>query len=159
MGRWCCRAPVAVALGAIVALWSGVILADPGPDDTAAARLDPDYAAGRHAIAMEDWPTAIARLTIAAGRADSADIENYLGYAYRHVGQLDLAFSHYARALQIDPSHRGAHEYVGEAYLMIGDLAKAEQHLAELRRICAASCEEYEDLRKAIADHRARARE
>lgn len=36
-----------------------------------------------------------------------------------HSGQLDLAFKHYQRALQLDPRHLGAHEYIGEAYLML----------------------------------------
>ena len=35
--------------------------------------------------------------------------------------------------------------------------AKAEEHLAALQRICLIPCEEYADLKKAIADYRARA--
>ena len=38
----------------------------------------------------------------------------------------------YEKALAIDPKHRGAHEYIGEAYLMLGDVAKAKRHLAAL---------------------------
>src|SRR5439155_14364178 len=87
----------------------------------------------------------------------NADIQNYLGHAYRQSGQLELAFAHYRRALQLDPRHRGAHEYIGEAYLMANNLTKAEEHLAALQRICLIPCEEYEDLKKAVADYRARA--
>src|SRR3972149_10628655 len=32
---------------------------------------------------------------------------------------MDLAFKYYERALAINPRHRGAHEYVGEAYLSV----------------------------------------
>jgi hypothetical protein len=64
---------------------------------------------------------------------------------------------HYQRALQLDPRHRGAHEYIGEAYLIANNLAKAEEHLASLQRICLIPCEEYEDLKKAVSDYRARA--
>jgi hypothetical protein len=32
---------------------------------------------------------------------------------------MDLAFKYYEQALAINPRHRGAHEYVGEAYLMV----------------------------------------
>ncbi len=70
--------------------------------------------------------------------------------------QLELAFKHYQRALQLDPRHRGAHEYMGEAYLIVNNLAKAQEHLAALQRICLIPCEEYEDLKKAVADYRGR---
>jgi Flp pilus assembly protein TadD len=109
------------------------------------------------AIAAKDWNAAIKALSSAALRdTRNPDIQNYLGYAYRHSGQLDLAFRHYQRALQLDPRHRGAHEYVGEAYLLANDLAKAEEHLAALQQICLIPCEQYEDLKKAIAEYRRR---
>jgi Flp pilus assembly protein TadD len=151
------RAALATAVvGA--ALGPAMSVADPGPDDTAAARLDPDYAAGRHAIDTKDWQTAITRLSSAALRdTRNANIQNFLGFAYRHTGQLPLAFKHYQRALELDPRHRGAHEYVGEAYLLVDDLAKAEEHLRALQKICLIPCEEYEDLAKAIANYRNRA--
>jgi hypothetical protein len=53
--------------------------------------------------------------------------------------------------LRLDPQHRGAHEYMGEAYVLTGDKARAQQHLAALERICGKGCEEYQDLAKAIA--------
>jgi len=49
-----------------------------------------------------------------------------------------------------------AHEYLGEAYLMVDDLARAEEHLSALRGICLIPCEEYGDLEKAIAAYRQR---
>ena len=132
-------------------------VADP-TEETKEGQLDPEYAAGKAAIAAKDWPTAIRQLSSAALRdTRNADIENYLGYAYRQSGQLPVAFTHYERALQLNPRHRGAHEYIGEAYLMTNNLSKAEAHLDALERICLIPCEEYEDLKKAIADYRARA--
>lgn len=145
-------------LGLGLALLPGAIIADPTDEAPQEGRLDPEYAAGRAAIAAKDWNTAIRSLSSAALRdTRNADIENYLGYAYRQSGQLELAFTHYRRALQLDPRHRGAHEYIGEAYLLINNLPKAEEHLAALQRICLIPCEEYEDLKKAVADYRARA--
>ena len=147
-----------VLMAASVASLSATATADPAPDDPAAERLDPDYAAGKYAIDTSDWDIAIKRLSLAALRdTRNADIQNYLGYAYRQSGQLELAFKHYQRALQLNPRHRGAHEYVGEAYLMVNDLTKAEEHLAVLEKICLIPCEEYEDLRKAITEYRQRA--
>ena len=141
----CCLAPA-------------IPLADPVEDDALAAKLDPDYEAGKKAIEAKDWNAAIKSLSSAALRdTRNADIQNYLGYAYRKSGNLDMAFKHYERALSLSPRHRGAHEYVGEAYLMVNDLAKAEAHLSALEKICLIPCEEYDDLKKAIAEYRRKA--
>jgi len=122
-------------------------------------KLDPDYASARRALEAKDWPAAIKALNSAALRdTRNADIQNYLGYAYRNSGDLSLAYQHYHRALQINPRHRGAHEYLGEAYLMNGNLAKAEEHLALLGRICLIPCDEQGLLREKIAAFRARQR-
>ena len=150
------RASVAL-VGLGLALLAAPARADPTDEALGEARLDPDFAAGKAAIEAKDWNAAIESLSSAALRdTRNADIQNYLGYAYRHGGKLDLAFKHYARALQLNPRHRGAHEYVGEAYLIINNLAKAEEHLAALEKICLVPCEEYDDLRKAIAKYRER---
>ena len=42
------------------------------------------------------------------------------------------------------------HEYIGEAYLMLGNLAKAKEHLAALDRLCFFPCSQYRDLKKAV---------
>lgn len=118
------------------------------------AALDPDFAAGKRAIVAGDWNGAIKTLTSAGLRDDrNADIQNYLGYAYRRLRQLDPAMRHYQRALTLNPRHRSAHEHLGEAYLVQGDLIKAQEHLAALERICLIPCEEYDDLKRAIAEY------
>jgi tetratricopeptide (TPR) repeat protein len=118
------------------------------------AALDPDFAAGKRAIVAGDWNGAIEVLTSAALRDDrNADIQNYLGYAYRRLRQLDPAMRHYQQALMLNPRHRSAHEHLGEAYLVQGDLAKAEEHLAALEQVCLIPCEEYDDLKRAIAEY------
>lgn len=88
-------------------------------------------------------------------RPDDADGHNWLAYAYRKSGRLDPAFEHYRRALELMPGHLGAHEYIGEAYLQAGQPDKAAWHLGELARLCASSCEQYFDLKKAIERYRA----
>ncbi len=124
-------------------------------DESAAppgAIADPDVEAGKAAIRGKDWDGAIAAFDkVAAKDPKDPDAQNWLGYAYRMSGRLDLAFKHYNQALRLDPRHRGAHEYIAEAYLMRGDLAKAKEHLAQLDRICFFGCEELSDLKKAIA--------
>jgi tetratricopeptide (TPR) repeat protein len=126
-------------------------------EDTApivAKPADPDYLAGKKAIEAGNWTAAIDAFSRAATRDTSnADIQNYLGYSYRKAGNLDTAFKHYQVALKLAPDHRGAHEYIGEAYLMKGDLKTARQHLAALDRICLFGCQEFRDLKKAVADY------
>jgi tetratricopeptide (TPR) repeat protein len=123
------------------------------PADEEGPALDPDYAAGRKAVEARDWPAAIRSLNSAALRdTRNADIQNYLGYAYRSSGDLALAFRHYHRALQLNARHRGAHEYLGEAYLMAGNAVKAKEHLELLAKICLIPCPEYAILEKKIAD-------
>ena len=144
-------------LGLSLALLPPIALADPADEAPQEGQLDPDYAAGKAAIAAKDWTGAIRALSSAALRdTRNADIQNYLGYAYRHTGNLEVAFTHYQRALALNPRHRGAHEYVGEAYLIVNNLAKAEEHLAALQRICLIPCEEYEDLKAAVTEYRRR---
>ena len=119
------------------------------------AQLDPDFAAGVKALARSDWNDAIRALAAAALRdARNADIQNYLGYAYHRLRQFDAAFTHYRRALTLNPRQRSAHEHLGEAYLMLGNLPKAEEHLAALERICLVPCEHYDSLRRAIEKYR-----
>ena len=145
----------AALLGLGLAVLPATAIGDPTDESPGQERVDADYAAGKAAIAAKNWPAAIRSLSSAALRdTRNADIQNYLGYAHRQTGQLELAFKHYQRALQLNPRHRGAHEYVGEAYLIVGNLTKAEEHLAALERICLIPCEEHEDLQKAIADYR-----
>ena len=133
-----------------------VIVAMALADEESEGQLEPDYAAGKKAIEAQDWPAAIRLLSSAALRdTRNADIQNYLGYAYRSTGELSPAFNHYNRALLLNPRHRGAHEYLGEAYLMIGNLAKAEEHLAALEKICLLPCEEYGQLEKKLSRYRA----
>lgn len=119
----------------------------------AAPVKDPDYEGGVKAVRAENWPEAIARLDNAAKKHPrSADVHNLLGYVNRKSGNLDRSFTHYRIALDLDPEHRGAHEYIGEAWLLRGDVEKARSHLDELARLCRSDCEEFRDLAKAIAE-------
>ncbi len=88
----------------------------------------------------------------------NADYHNLYAYAIRkgEKPNLDLVFKHYNEALRIDSKHRGAHEYIGEAYLMVGNVAKAKEHLSALDQICFFGCDEYGLLKKAIAEFEAK---
>ncbi|MFY9316244.1 MAG: tetratricopeptide repeat protein, partial [Burkholderiales bacterium] len=102
----------------------------------------------------EDWAAAQAAARRAVERSPgSADAHNLYAYSMRKGPhpQMDLVFRHYNEALRLEPRHRGAHEYIGEAYLMTGNLAKAKEHLAQLERLCAAGCAEQAALARGIS--------
>jgi len=121
-----------------------------GGGDAAKAK-DPAYAAAVQAIDAKDFARAITLLDVVVQRTpDDADAWNQLAYATRKSGDPAKSIPLYQKALALDPRHTGAHEYIGEAYLALGDLAKAKEHLARLNRICLFSCEEYRDLKKAV---------
>lgn len=88
----------------------------------------------------------------------NADVHSLMGFYHRKrtTPDLALAFEHYNTALQIDPNHKGANEYIGETYLTVHKPAEAERHLAKLANICGnKTCEEYADLAKALATYKA----
>lgn len=120
---------------------------------------DPALKTAKAAIAAGDFATAQSGLKQAlAADPGNADLHNLYAYSIRKGANPDmqLVFKHYNEALRIDPKHRGAQEYIGEAYLMTGNLAKAKEHLAALDKLCFFGCEEHAMLKKAIADYEAK---
>jgi len=117
---------------------------------------DPVLTAARAAIADQDWARAQAGLKDAlAANPGNADYHNLYAYSVRKGANPDMnvVFKHYNEALRLDPKLKGAHEYIGEAYLQVGNVAKAKEHLAQLDKLCFFSCSEFSDLKKAIADY------
>ena len=144
----------AALLGAALAAGASMAGAMPDEVDPSLATRDADYAAGKRAIDAKDWAEAVRRFERAKVRnPDQADVHNLLGFSYRNLRQYEPAFVAYKRAIEIDPRHRGAHEYIGETYLATGDLANAQKHLAALRDSCVLPCEELVDLEKAVAQY------
>jgi len=123
--------------------------------EPAAATAD-KLAAARAQIAAKSWRGAIDELT-KVNDPVSADWNNLMGYSLRKAKVPDYAAAerYYDEALRIEPQHRGALEYSGELYLMKGDLPKAEQRLAALDKACRLPCDEYTELKKAVAAYKA----
>jgi Flp pilus assembly protein TadD len=136
------------------ALWLPPSHAEPYETDPDLAARDEDYAAGKKAVDAKQWTEAAQRFERTARRyPEHADLQNMLGYTYRNLKNYDLAFLHYRRAIELDPRHRGAHEYIGETYLLVGDVASARKHAKALREICLLPCDELADLERAIAQY------
>ena len=85
-----------------------------------------------------------------AKKPKDADLLNLAAYSHRQLGHLDTALGLYQKALAIEPEHLGANEYMGELYLEMGDLEKAEARLAVLDSACFFGCDEYDELKAAI---------
>lgn len=120
--------------------------------DTPASAGDNRMADAEKAVKAKDWNKAIGLLNrVVADSPKNADAYNYLGYSHRKLGNRDQALTYYNHALYLDPNHRGALEYLGELYLDMSDLPKAEEQLSKLSKICGPRCAEYRELQEAVA--------
>jgi Flp pilus assembly protein TadD len=118
----------------------------------AAASLE----SARASIKRKHYPDAIAELrAILVKEPSNADAHSLLGFSLRKSGDLNTSKVHYDEALKLDPDHKGAHEYIGELYLMRKQPDEARKHLIILERLCAGKgCEEYQDLAKALTAYK-----
>lgn len=120
--------------------------------DTTGSTSPPDLAAVRAKIKAKDFKGALADLSrMVDGGVQHADVYNLLGFSLRKTGDYPKALTFYKKALDFDPDHKGAHEYLGELYVETSQLPKAREHLAILEKLCPQGCEEREDLAEAIA--------
>ena len=86
-------------------------------------------------------------------KGEYADALNLLGFANRKLGDKSKALTYYTKALNLEPKHLGANEYLGELYLEMNDLPKAEERLGMLKKLCG-SCEEYDDLAEQVESYK-----
>ncbi len=144
----------ALVLAGLVLGTAGSVAADPGRPGASAGPEDPTYAEGVAAVKQKNYAAAIRLFEVVIAKDDqNANAYNWLAYSTRQGGDAAKAIPIYQKALAIDPKHRGAHEYIGEAFLVLGDLPKAREHLAVLDKLCFLPCEEYSDLKKAVRDY------
>jgi Tfp pilus assembly protein PilF len=127
-----------------------------GAEQPAAKPADPNYTRAKAMIEGRDYANALPLLQqVVAKDPKNADAYNLMGFATRKSGNANGSLQYYQQALAIDPRHLGAHEYIGEAYLMLDQPAQAEQHLARLDSLCVFGCAEYRLLKTAVANYKA----
>ncbi len=137
----------AIALAAL--LLNAVPAAAMGNSDPAEKAAE-NYQDAVRAVKSKNYDEAVDKLKeVLEADSRNANALNYMGYSYRKLGKYDLAFNYYTRALAVDPDHKGANEYIGEAYLEKNMPEKARVHLDKLAKLCNSSCEEYTELKKA----------
>lgn len=129
--------------------------ATPRASAPAAKPANPDFANAKASIDRRDFVGAIAALNrVTQAEPRNAEAWNLLGFATRKSGNPRGSLVHYQKALEVDPKHLGAHEYMGEAYLMLDDLPNAETMLKRLDSFCVFGCQEHKMLKTAIDNYK-----
>lgn len=104
-------------------------------------------------IKKEDYSKAITVLEKILSKTKyqkDPDILNEYAFALRKSGDLAKAEIFYNKALDIDPGHKGALEYLGELYVDTKRKDKANQLLSKLKN---CKCEEYSELKNYITNN------
>ena len=135
----------ALVIGASVAATGALAV------DNITSRDTPYLAAVRAKIEAKDYKAALAELTPMLANSQHADVYNLMGFSLRKTGDQNQAYTFYRKALDFDPQHKGALEYLGELYVETGQIDKARESIAQLKKLCPGGCEELADLEKSIA--------
>lgn len=138
-------ATLATVLAMMLAFTTSPVIADGGSSGP-----DPVPSKIVRLIESEQYDRAIPQLEkFVRNNRKSADGWNWLGYSQRSTGDLDGALRSYEQALKMDRKHLGANEYLGELYVMRGDMVRAQKQLDKLVQYCG-DCEEQRKLAEVI---------
>ena len=80
-------------------------------------------------------------------KPNQADTLNYLGFTTRKLGDYENGEKYYLQGLEIEPSHVGINEYLGELYVATNRLNLAKERLKILEN---CNCKEYTQLKQVI---------
>jgi tetratricopeptide (TPR) repeat protein len=118
--------------------------------DSLPSKDAPDLTTVRAAINAKHYDTALVELKRLEVNYKQPDVYSLMGFALRKTGDRPQAMTYYRKALELDPTHKGALEYQGELYIEIGQIDKAKENLKKLDKLCWFGCEEEDDLKEAI---------
>jgi Flp pilus assembly protein TadD len=142
----------ALAVGALLANGSAFAM---GSSSTTTSSVPLEFTKAKKLVDGKNYKSAVPLLEkFVKKRPKNADAWNLLAYSNRKLENFDVALTQYKTALKIAPTHKGANEYLGELYLKIGELAKAQEQLAVLNRMCTGGfvgCAEYNELKEKVA--------
>ena len=75
------------------------------------------------------------------------DTLNLLGFSHRKIGDYENAEIYYSMGLEINPTHIGINEYMGELFVVTNRIDKAKERLDVLKN---CNCKEYSELKQVI---------
>jgi tetratricopeptide (TPR) repeat protein len=118
--------------------------------DSPSTKEGPDLTAVRASIKVKNYDAALGQLKGIVVNYQQPDVYSLMGFALRKTGDRAQAMTYYRKALDADPTHKGALEYQGELYVELGQIDKARENLTKLGKLCWFGCEEERDLKEAI---------
>jgi len=116
--------------------------------------LDQDqiYSVGYWQAKGGEYAAALATLRTARDQSDPR-VQTMIGFTLRKLGRVDEAMGYYFKAIAARPQATTTRQYLGEAFLQIGDPARAKEQLAEIGKRCGTACEDYQLLAEEIAKY------
>jgi len=128
--------------------------ADSGPPPHIIQKTNPSYAEAKALVKSKKFDKAVVMLEELlkdSKNSSNPDILNDYAYSLRNLKQYDKAEKFYLDALQINPKHIGANEYLGELYLLTKRPEEAKKRLEVLK---PCNCEEYKELKEKIEKYK-----
>lgn len=116
---------------------------------------DQVYSLGYWQAKNGEYDAALTTLRSAVDQNDPR-VQTMIGFTLRKLGRVDEAFGYYFKALATRPDATTTRQYLGEAYLQIGDPAGAREQLAEIAKRCGTACEDYVALAEEVARYERR---
>jgi len=113
---------------------------------------DQIYSLGYWQAKNGEYGTALVTLRSSSNQ-DDPRVQTLIGFALRKLGRVDEAMGYYFKALATRPEATTTRQYLGEAYLQIGDPVRAREQLAEIAKRCGVTCEDYTALAEEIAKY------
>jgi tetratricopeptide (TPR) repeat protein len=109
---------------------------------------------GRQQAGADYWTAADLLQKVLSRQPDNPDVLNLMGFSERKLGYSSTALYYYKKALNLQPNHIGANEYLGELYLELKQPDLAQQRLVMLQQTCG-NCKEYTELKEKIEKYKA----
>ena len=114
----------------------------------------PDLTSVRAKIKAKDYAAALAELRDLAEDTQQADVYNLLGFTLRKTGDFKTSLTYYTKALELQPDHKAAREYLGELYVETGDLARPRNSSPSWRNFAPAAAKSARTCRRQSAPNR-----